>query len=253
MRNLLLVMALLTTGLLANAQQLAHRDNKLVTTLVERPVVLQNNHHTAPSPHQHRSDRALSAILHSQRIGSAGNLLSIIEGTTNQVDVNDSLNAVTFIHRNDPFLLPGSNVAQYRFDISKDRGNTWINDLGPITNDASIDNVSVNGRFPQAVIYNPAGNTVVDNGYLVYSGTWHDNNTWSGQMRGRGKLSGDTSTFNVHIDPINNKHVAIGAGLCKGAPGVFWNVNAAYSGTFYCRFGCHYYRDNRGERCVDFR
>jgi len=51
-------------------------------------------------------------------------------------------------------------------------------------------------------------------------------------MRGRGKLSGDVNTFNVHIDPINNKQVAIAAGMCHGAPGVFWVVNAAYSGTF---------------------
>ncbi len=232
MRNYLLLLSLLATGLFVNAQQLAHRDNKSVTTLVEKPVVMQTNHASAPPQHQHRAARALTSILHSQRIGSAGNLLSIIEGTCNQIDVDDALNAVTFIHRNDPFLLPGSNVAQYRFDVSKNRGTSWTTDLGPITNDASIDNVSVNGRFPQAVIFNPAGNTFVDSAYLVYSGTWHDGNTWCGQMRGRGKLSGDTASFNVHIDPVNNKHVAIAAGMCKGAPGVFWNVNAAYSGTF---------------------
>ncbi len=233
MRNYLLFLSLLTTGMFANAQQqLSYSNNKLETKLVEKPVVLQNNHATATPHHQHRAGRALPSILNSQRIGSAGNLLSIIEGTCNQMDVVDSLNAVVFIHRNDPTIAPGTNVAQYRFDVSKDRGATWTSDIGPITNDGSIDNVSVNGRFPQAVIYNPAGNTNVNNAYLVYSGTWHDNNTWSGQMRGRGKLSGDTSTFNVHIDPINNKHVSIAAGMCKGAPGVFWNVNVAYTGTF---------------------
>jgi hypothetical protein len=233
MRNLLLCLSLLTSGLVVNAQ-LAFRDNKLTTKLVERPVVMNNNHHTAAPSHQHRSGRALSAIRHSERIGSAGNLLSIIEGTTNQIDVNDSLNAVVFIHRNDPTLTAGTNVAQYRYDISKNRGNngTWTNDIGPITVDASIDNVSVNGRFPQAVIYNQAGNTLVDSAHLIYSGTWHDNNTWSGQMRGRGKLSGDVNTYNVHIDPINNKQVAIAAGMCQGPSGTFWAVNAAYNGTF---------------------
>jgi PKD repeat protein len=233
MRNYLLFLSLLTTGMFANAQQqLSHRDNSRVTKLIERPVVMQNNHSTAAPTHQHRASRSLPSILNSQRIGSAGNLLSIIEGTCNQMDVNDSLNVVTFVHRNDPSIAPGTNVAQYRYDVSKNRGGTWTNDVGPITNDGLIDNVSVNGRFPQGVIYNPAGNTNVDNAYLVYSGTWHDNTTWSGQMRGRGKLSGDTSTFNVHIDPINNKHVSIAAGMCKGAPGVFWNVNVAYTGTF---------------------
>jgi len=234
MRNFLLLLSLLTTGMFASAQ-LAHRDNKYVTKLVEKPVVMQHNtNHTTATPHnQHNtSSRALTSILHSQRIGSAGNLLTIIEGGCNQIDVNDSLNAVTFIHRNDPFILPGSNVAQYRFDVSKNRGLTWTSAIGPITNDASIDNVDVNGRFPQAVIFNPAGNTNVDSAYLVYSGTWHDNNTWCGQMRGRGKLSGDTATFNVHIDAVNNKHVSIATGMCKGAPGVFWNVTTDYSGGF---------------------
>lgn len=233
MRNFLLLMALLTTGFFAEAQQLSYRDNKSVITKAEGAMVTPSaNHHTAGTGTTHQASRALSSILHSVRVGSAGNLLTIIEGGCNQIDVNDSLNVVTFIHRNDPFLLPGSNVAQYRFDVSKDRGNTWTVDIGPITNDGSIDNVNVNGRFPQAVIYNPVGNTNVDSAYLVYSGTWHDNNTWSGQMRGRGKLSGDTSTFNVHIDPINNQHISIATGMCKGAPGVFWNVTSDNTGTF---------------------
>ncbi|HLP53246.1 MAG TPA: T9SS type A sorting domain-containing protein [Chitinophagales bacterium] len=228
-------MSLLTAGLFSNAQQqYSHKDNKALR-LVERPVVMQGSHtpaNTTPRP-QHRDSRSLGTVLNSQRIGSAGNLLSVIDGGCNQIDVNDSLNAVVFIHRNDNTLIPATgNVAQYRYDISKNRGATWLTDIGPITNDPSIDNQDVCGRFPQAVIYNRPGNTNVDSAYLVYSGTWHDNNTWSGQMRGRGKLSGQIPSFNVHIDPINNKEVAIATGMCKGAPGVFWNVNAAYNGTF---------------------
>jgi PKD repeat protein len=234
MRNYLLFMSLLTAGLVTNAQQYAHKDNKAMR-LVERPVVMQGNHtpvNTAPN-HQHRSTRSQGAILNSQRIGSAGNLLTIIDGGCNQIDVNDSLNAVVFIHRNDQTLVPATgNVAMYRYDISKNRGASWTSDIGPITNDNSIDNDLINGRFPQAVIYAPTGTTTVDSANLVYSGTWHDNNTWSGQMRGRGKLSGQISSYNVHIDPINNKEVAIATGMCKGAPGVFWNANVSYNGTF---------------------
>ncbi len=235
MKKFLLFLPVLGIGLLTQAQQ-SYRDNKLNMFLQDGSVVTQHNNHYTPAAttHQHRNGggRALSAVLHSQRIGSAGNMLSVLQDECNQIDVNDSLNVVTFIHRNDPFLLPGSNVAQYRYDASKDRGLTWTNDIGPITNDISIDNVSVNGRFPQALIYNPAGNTNVDSAYLIYSGTWHDNNTWSGEMRGRGQLSGDTASFNVHIDPVNNQHVSIANGLTQGAPGVFWNVNTDYTGTF---------------------
>ncbi len=234
MRNYLLFLSLLASGMLANAQQLSvYHDNKFANRSVEKPMVQSNVHLVTPPKHQHRSgSRSLGPVLNSQRIGSAGNLLSILDPNCNQIDVNDSLNTITFIHRNDPDLTLGTNVAQYRFDISKDLGNTWTPDIGPITNDETIDNVNVNGRFPQALIYNPAGNTIADSAYLIYSGTWHDNTTWSGQMRGRGKLSGDTATFNVSIDVVNNKAVEVATGLCHGAPGVFWNLNTLYAGNF---------------------
>lgn len=234
MKKLLLFLPVLGVGMFASAQQ-SLRDDKFNMYLQDGPVVTQQNNQSAGPSHQSSGSRgALNSILNSQRIGSAGNVLTIINNTTNQIDVNDSLNAVTFIHRNDPNAPggAGTNVAQYRFDVSKNRGASWATNIGPITNDVSIDNVSVNGRFPQAMIFNPAGNTVTDSAYLIYSGTWHDNVTWSGEMRGRGKLSGDTSTFNVHIDAVNNKKVSIAGGLTKSVNGTFWNVNVDYSGTF---------------------
>lgn len=239
MRKYLLLLSLAFTGLLLNAQ-VALKDNRYERLFSERSVVQQNPNRTVTPTHQHRAgSRSLNSILHSQPIGSAGNLLSIINGECNQLDVNDSLNAVTFIHRNDFTGAPGTNVAQYRFDVSKDRGASWNVNIGPITNDALIDNISINGRFPQAVIYNPAGNTNVDSAYLVYAGTWHNSppsggsGSWIGHMKGRGLLSGDTSTFSVWYpfanggDPVN-----VASSFTQGEPGVFWNVNTDYTGTF---------------------
>ena len=48
--------------------------------------------------------------------------------------MNDSLNLVTFIHRCDPATVAGSNIAMYAYDYSKNRGNTWTNNVGNITN-----------------------------------------------------------------------------------------------------------------------
>jgi PKD repeat protein len=236
MRKHLLFSVFATAVLFAGAQQ-AHRDNSLQRMQIEKSaMVAQQNHHVSTAQHQHRSQRALSSILHSQRIGSAGNLLTIIEGACNQIDANEALNTVTFIHRNDETQFPGTNRSHYRMDISKDRGNNWTPNEGPLNNDPLIDNISVNGRFPQAVIYNPTGNSVADSAYLVYSGTWHNSSgssgSWQGPMRGRGKLSGDTSTFNVAYPQINSGKVNIATGMCKGAPGVFWNVTEDYNGTF---------------------
>ncbi|MDB5283127.1 MAG: hypothetical protein JWO06_2202, partial [Bacteroidota bacterium] len=240
MKKLLLLSAFAATGFFSNAQQ-ALRDNRVERVLIERPMVShQSNTPVAPVHHHNGSQRAgtLGHVLNSTRIGSAGNPLTVLEGTSKQIDVNDSLNVVTFIHRNDPTLTVNTNVAQFRYDESKDRGNNWNSDIGPITVDPSIDNISVNGRFPQAVIYNPAGNSIVDSAYLIYSGTYHNsppNSTtgnWVGQMRGRGQLSEVVASYDVHIDPINGGQVAIASGLHQGAPGVFWAINQNFTGTF---------------------
>jgi len=242
MRNYLLFVSLLTAGLFTSAQQAtSHRDNKW-ERLMEKPVVMQtgtNNHHQSHSTGQHRSGASRgTSILNTQRIGSAGNLLTVIEGGCNQIDASNDLNLVTFIHRCDPTPIPsadvpsGSAIAKYAYDVSKNRGLSWTSDIGAITNNAGINNNTICGRFPQALIYNQSGNTIADSAHFIYSGTWHDNNTWCGQMRGRGKLSGDLSTYNVAIDQVNSKHVGIATGMCKGAPGVFWNLNTMYDGTF---------------------
>ena len=180
--------------------------------------------------------------LNSQKIGSAGNLLTITEGGCNQLFGYGPLNLVSFIHRTDPTVSPTGNIAQYSFDFSKDNGQTWQNNIGPFTNQANppIDNngSDPHGRFPQATIFNTNGNNNPDSAYLVYSGTWHDappsatSGSWVGQMRGRGQFTGDSSTFNIHVDTINNGTTDIATSLCQGAPGVFWAVNLDWTGTF---------------------
>ncbi len=235
MKKLLLLASVLSSGIVLNAQQTSAPalKNNYYEQLNYESIVRNTN----PAPaRQHRSGSrgSRASVLNSQRIGSAGNLLTIVNGNCNQLDVNDSLNTVIFIHRNDPTGSPGTNVAQYRYDVSKNRGTTWTSDIGPITDDPTIDNVSVNGRFPQAAIFNPTGNTIADSAYLIYNGTWHNgsNGRWVGQMRGRGKINGDLSTYSVHIDQTNNGRVAVAAGFTQGAPGVFWNVNQDYTGGF---------------------
>lgn len=237
MKKFLLSLMVTVTVLAASAQGKHMAPNPYKAGYKEQPVVLLHNQPYSPVTHQHRASRGLvsSTKLHSEKIGTAGNLLTVLEGTCNQIDVNDELNLVTFIHRNDPSVWGGS-LAQYRYDVSKDRGNNWQSDIGNITNSPVLDNVTAGApkaRFPQAGIFNPSGNTIPDSAYLVYSGTFHNDDNWIGQARGRGQLSGDTSTFNVHLDAIPTaSHVAIATGFCQGAPGVFWNLNREYNGGF---------------------
>ena len=237
MKKFLLSLMVTVLVLAASAQGKHMAPNPHKEGYKEQPVVLTHTQSYSPVTHQHRSSRGEVSFtkLHSERVGSAGNLLTVLEGTCNQIDVNDQLNLVTFIHRNDNSVFGGS-LAQYRFDVSHDRGNNWTSDLGTITNNPVLDNTTAGApkaRFPQAGIFNPSGNTIPDSAYLIYSGTYHNDDHWIGQARGRGKISGDTSTFNVNLNPITSaSYVAIASGFCHGAPGVFWNLNREYNGGF---------------------
>src|SRR5688572_22856095 len=104
----------------------------------------------------------LSSILNSQRIGTAANLLTVSEGACNLLDVDNTLNTVIFININDITRAPGTDICQYHYDISRNRGHAWTINVGPITNSALLSTGNVNGRYPQAVIYNPAANTITD-------------------------------------------------------------------------------------------
>lgn len=246
MRKLLLLSAAALLGLVAHSQQVlkTRMDSRIEKMrIADKPVVLTNQHSSAnASRHRSGSSRSITANgvkLNHQRIGSAGNALTVLNFNCNQISVNQDLNTVTFIHRNDPTGAPTTNIGQYRFDISKNGGNTWTSNVGPITVDSRIDEVNVHGRFPQGGIYNPDGNTIPDSAYMVFNGTWHNvpnsnpnAGAWAGQLRGRGKLTGNPSTFNVHIDQINNGVTGIGAGFCQSVPGTFWVLNEITTGSF---------------------
>ena len=220
----------------------------------DRPVVLLpqgsngSHSHVVPTGHKGTNNNEKSLLngtaLHSQAVGTSGNLNTIITFNCNQLYADNLLNLVSFIHRSDPTFNVQENIAEYSFDFSKDGGNTWKSNIGPITvstnPNITIDNngTDPHGRFPQGLIYNPIGNTLADSGYLVYNGTWHNeplNATtggWVGQLRGRGNFYGDSATFNVHVDTINNGVTDVATSLTQSAPGIFWTVNEDWTGTF---------------------
>jgi PKD repeat protein len=178
-----------------------------------------------------RSGRALVKF----PIGSSGNLNSVLISGCNQLYADDSINSVTFIHRNDETAAccntPGNNVGQYRFGISKDGGTNWITNIGVLN--PSAENVLLNGRYPQGVIYRPTGVTVADSAYLGYAGTWHNgsNGSWYGEYRGAAQLSGDPATFREHPDTVNGGKVLTGNSFTV-AGDKFFNMNEENLGDF---------------------
>ena len=155
-------------------------------------------------------------------IGSSGNLYTILRGTSNMVDADESLNTVVFLHRNNPFQF-GESTSQYRYDISTDGGNTFESDLGPLSTIATGTNVT-NGqaRYPQVAIQD---NGTVENSFLTYWGATHDgtsSNVWDGTTWGVAGLNNDPATFTTGATVWNNGDVLIPNALVKGLDGEFW-------------------------------
>jgi PKD repeat protein len=172
-----------------------------------------------------------SGTLQTVPIGKAGNVLSVLNANCHQIDVDSALNTVLFIHRSDTVFGTSYNVAQYRYDISKNGGTTWTSNIGPLN--PIGDNITVNGRYPECVLRpDSAYATIPDSAWIVYNGSWHNGGTtdrWQGQFYGVGRLDGDTSTYTQHDDIVNNANVEISTSMIKTAHGDYWNLNLDYT------------------------
>ena len=167
-------------------------------------------------------------------IGSAGNLLTVLNSASHSIVADSTINTVLFVHRNDQTAAcctgGGSNVAQYRYDWSKTGGASWITNVGPLN--PLADNVTICGRYPQAMIERDAAQTIADSTYFVYDGTWHNGaspiSVWQGNYQGVGQLGGPSSTYTESRDVVNNAEVEIFESMTRGTQYHYFNITRAY-------------------------
>lgn len=121
-------------------------------------------------------------------IGGSANAYGLYNGGRTAVWADPNLNTVAFFHR--MLIPPGSGYLAY--DVSTDGGNTW-------TNNIQLYNPTIapgaNARYPQGVIYNPAGNTNPNNAYATTFGPTLDGSnagagSWGGYGSATQKLDG---------------------------------------------------------------
>jgi len=167
-------------------------------------------------------------VVTEKQIGSSSNIYTIIGGTDRRhVDASTSLSTITFIHRNNIGLNPGTN-GFYMYDISTDTGNTWVIDQGEMN--PSADDAPVRGRYPNLFLWNPTAGANPNDAYIVYFGAIHYGGTgsyvWRGAMAGTYKLDGTTIDETVlDVKTIyNSSYVSV-------VPGSL--VPAGTSGKFY--------------------
>lgn len=158
-------------------------------------------------------------------VGTSGNMLTLLNANTHCISVSDACSSVVVIHRSDPAVNAGDNVAHYRYAISSDFGNTFLLNQGKLN--ASADNSAKSSRYPQVIIDNASNATNPANVYMQYSGTYHNGGDWDGLNSGTAKMDNSLASFTDNFTQMNSGNIAVATSLCKGAANTYWQ--ASYS------------------------
>jgi len=158
-------------------------------------------------------------------VGTSSNMFTLIRNGTNPIAVDKDLNTVVYAHRNNATAFGGSS-GHIRYDVSTNGGATWTSNIGNLN-----PTMTSPARYPNAVIYNPAGNTNTNSAYIGYMAATINSvsSAWNGQVTGVRQLSGTGNTENYNQTGSTN--VLIPNSMVKGAPGIFWAVDAVMNGT----------------------
>lgn len=232
MRRILLAGFFAITCSFAFAQQAAQRYERVDYRDGFRnaqTIELSNTYVEMIQNHRNSLQDAPEAVI-TIALGSSGNPFTVIDPSTTMIDFDSVLDLMTFIHRTNVniYLNDDGNNGQYRYDVSYDLGNTWNAaniDLGLLNPSGSQNGFA--GRFPQGLIYNPAGNTNTDSAFLTYLGTYHDGGAtadWQGFFTGRARLDNDTSTFSENIWVPLGDSVVTAVAYTQSPAGEFWAV-----------------------------
>lgn len=220
--------------------QLGYAQSNRQALLPDGPKEMRAQGHQLPGPHwqvqrenplpvQEKpvSSAAKVMSVNPVQIGRSTNVFSILRPQQNQIVAVDSLNLVTFIHRQDITVWGGGNSASsiLRADISTDGGTSFSPEWGPLN---GVTQYPV--RYPQAVLHNPQNNNFFLDKKLVYSGSVLNGGNWSGYMDGTARYA--QTNF---ADTLNNYQIlpdaGIMGGLCNGLPGEFWQADQMVSPT----------------------
>ena len=125
-------------------------------------------------------------------IGNGPNAYGPAFGPRSHAWADPAINSIAYIHRSDAAANGDAGSGSFRYDVSTDGGATWDMNVGPIYNGGD-------GRYPQLVIANPAGNTTASNALVVATGPalTGSNGSWGGVVLAADPLGANTPTDTV--------------------------------------------------------
>jgi len=164
-------------------------------------------------------NKSINAVV----IGTSGNAYGFIYDPNYQVDANPELNAIMHVHRaGGPW---GGNSGDIRCKISYDLGQTWNDSLVfPIQNGNHL------YRYPNGIIYNPAGNTTPANAFALINGPITDGSGWDFMYFDSQNLNGTNPVIN-HISPLFTN--ALERVNLSGGNGKYYTMTLEDDGTWY--------------------
>ncbi|MEI8135798.1 MAG: T9SS type A sorting domain-containing protein [Bacteroidota bacterium] len=162
--------------------------------------------------------------------GSSSNMLTLLRNSTNPIAADKNLNTIVYAHRNNASAF-GGNSGNIRYDVSTNAGATWTTNVGNLN-----PLLTSYGRYPNAAIYNPTGNTNPSNAYIGYLAATINSvsSAWNGQVSGVRQLNGAGNTENYN--QTGNSNVLITSSMVKGAPGIFWASDVIYNASMVTGF-----------------
>ncbi len=168
-------------------------------------------------------------------IGQMTNAFGMAFGARTAIWADQRIGTVAVVHRIAVNVNTGTS-GDLRFDVSKDRGWTWTDNLGPLfsaNGDPQGTPFSV-ARYPQGGIYNPTGNTIPDSATVVYYAPTRDLSNpgpnsadWGGHCYGVQQISTlNPATMHQTSSTLPNGFL-IPTGFTMDQNGVCWGIDPA--------------------------
>lgn len=158
----------------------------------------------------------------ARNIGASASYIPVANNGASKLIYDPQTQSLAFIH-SDNFAI-GSSGGALLLDYSKDGGQTWVTNYGPLNN-----NQAPLPFFGELASYNPQGNTHPDSLRLILSSALFDNG-YVGLLQGVQPLDTLKSRSLLKKTPRNNDF-HIPQGLTQSRPGVYWLADEALGDT----------------------
>jgi len=216
MKKLLLFSLALGLGTMTYAQSPSRQSYKQNT---QAPAAI--SYFDAPSFDQagpvnnHKSTKtAISAIT----FGYSANVYTMLVEQSNCLTVNEDVGVINFTHRGGASTASTAS-GDILHSFSTDGGDTWKTDF-MLANSATHAN-----RYPSGAIYNPVGNTNVNDAYIVYAGPAHDAGVWNNTFFGSAKFD----STNISNQYIPSSGALVRKGITATTDGKIHVMGASYT------------------------